>query len=256
VSVAPIVTDKDGRYVSGLKREQFSIFDEGVRQEIETFDSSDSALAAILVFDISGSMLVKMPDARHAAHRFLDALKPDDEVALYTFNSTLVDATDFTRDRAALHRAIDDARPNGETALYDATAAALKKLRPLKKRKAVVIFTDGEDNRSHLSVRQVVDMARASEVSIYAVAQGVDESKVLRVFLDRMAGETGGRSYFIGAIRNLPGVFQDIVTELKSQYFLTYTPTAHLVPHTWRKIEVKVNRQELTVRARKEYYVD
>jgi VWFA-related protein len=148
------------------------------------------------------------------------------------------------------------ARPDGETALYDVLAAALRRLKPLNRRKAIVVFTDGEDNRSRLSVDQVIAMARASEVSIYAVAQGQDESKTLRVFLDRIAEETGGRSFFIGHIHRLAETFSAIVTELRSQYFMTYVPAAGAKSQKWHEIQVRVARSDAQVRVKKEYFLE
>jgi VWFA-related protein len=254
VSIAPIVTDRSGRYVPGLTAKNFTVLDDGVPRRIETFDATDSPLSAVLVLDVSGSMLFKIEEARRSAHAFVDALKPEDEVGLLTFSSTAVGWVPFTRQREPLHSAIDATRTEGETALYDATGQALKRLKPSKRRKAVILFTDGEDNRSRLSVDQVIGMARASEVSIYSVAQGLDERTTLRAFLDQLADQTGGRSYFIGSIEKLPATFSQILRELKSQYFLTYTPRPGLRPRTWHRIEVKVNRPDLVVRARKEYF--
>jgi Ca-activated chloride channel homolog len=256
VTVAPIVTDRHGRYVPGLTVKNFTVLDDGQPRKIETFEAADSPLSAILILDVSGSMLTKIDDAKRAAHAFVEALKPKDEVGLMTFSTTVVGAIDLTKDRASLHEAIDTAQTQGETALYDVTAMALKKLRPLKRRKAVILFTDGDDNRSRLSVDQVVKMARASEVSIYSVAQGANESETLKVFLDRLAENTGGRSYFIGSIRKLSDTFREILTELASQYFLTYTPRLGLKPKSWHRIEVRVNKPDLVVRARKEYFFE
>jgi Ca-activated chloride channel homolog len=254
VSIAPIVTDRSGRYVPGLTVKNFTVFDDGHPRRIETFDATDSPLSAVLVFDVSGSMLYKIEEARRSAHAFVDALKPEDEVALLTFNSTVVGWVDFTRQREPIHAAIDASRTEGETALYDASGQALKRLKRSKRRKAVILFTDGEDNRSRLSVEQVIGIARASEVSIYSVAQGLDERTTLRAFLDQLADQTGGRSYFIGSIEKLSETFRKILKELKSQYFITYTPRPGLRPRTWHKIEVKVDRRDLVVRARKEYF--
>ena len=254
VSVAPIVTDRMGRYVPGLTAKNFTVLDDGVPRRIETFDATDSPLSAVLVLDVSGSMLYKIEEARRSAHAFVDALKLEDEVALLTFNSTVVGWVPFTRQREAIHSEIDASRTEGETALYDAAGQALKRLKPLKRRKAVVLFTDGEDNRSRLSVDQVIGIARASEVSIYAVAQGLDERTTLRAFLDQIADQTGGRSYFIGSIEKLSETFRKILKELKSQYYLTYTPRPGLRPRTWHRIEIKVDRPDVVVRARKEYF--
>ena len=253
ISLAPVVVDRSGRYVTNLTRADFTVLDEGQRQEIETFESS-GPLSLALLLDVSASMALKMTKARAAAHGLLDALKPEDEVSLMTFSTSLLGATPFSRDRAALHDALDEVRTQGETALYDATAAALKRLAPLRRRKAVLLFTDGEDNRSRLSVDRVVQMARASEVSVYAVAQG-EVPAGLRLYLDRLTEKTGGRSYAIADIQGLSGVYDKIVAELKSQYFLTYTPKSRLTPRTWRKVEVRA-KPGLTVRVKKEYLVE
>jgi Ca-activated chloride channel family protein len=255
VGISPIVTDRNGRSVPGLSQKDFTVFDNGQPQKIETFDSTDSPLALMLALDTSGSMLPRRDDARRAAHAFLEALKPEDEAGLCTFNSAIVETVDVTRDREALYAAIDQGRPEGETAIYDVTASALRRLKHLKRRKAVVLFTDVGDNRSRLSVNQVIDMARAAEVSVFSVALGADESKVPMVFLNRLAEETGGRSYFIRNIKKLPEVLRSILTDLKSQYFLTYTPE-NLKPHSRHLVLVRVNRPNVVVRARKEYLVD
>ena len=255
VGISPIVTDEKGRAVHGLTAKDFTVFEDGKPQRIETFEATDSPLSAILVLDISESMTPKLEDARRAAHAFVSALKPEDEIGLYTFNSTIVGAIDLTKNHATVHAAIDEARPAGETALYDVTAAALRRLKPIKHRKAVVLFTDGEDNQSRLSVAQVIEMARGSEVSIFSIAQGKDESKTLKVFLDRLADQTGGRCWFIGSIKKLNETFRQVVAELKSQYFLTYTPP--VIRHrSWHRIQVEVNRPSAVVRAKREYYME
>jgi Ca-activated chloride channel family protein len=253
VGLAPIVTDRSGRYLLGLSQADFTVSDDGRPQRIETFETVDSPLAAILVLDISASMQPKIDDATRAARAFVKALKPDDRVGLYTFNTGLVGSVDLTLDRKPVIAGIDAARTDGETALYDAIAAALRRLKPVRQRKAVVVFTDGEDNRSRFSLKQVIEMAQASEVSVYAVAEAA-ETSVLYQFLQRLANETGGRSYPIAHIRKLPGTFTAIVTELRSQYFLTYTPS-NRKPRSWHTIDVRVNRPGAVVRAKKKYFV-
>ena len=265
VGVSPIVTDRSGHPVPGLSQKDFTVLDNGQPQKIETFDSTDSPMALILALDTSGSMLARRDDARRAAHAFLDALKPADEVGLCTFNSTMVaprspdgtagDPLEVTRDHASVHAAIDGTRIEGDTALFDVAAAALRRLKHVKRRKAVVLFTDAVDNSSRLSVSQVIEMARLAEVSVFSVALGSDESKVPMVFLNRLAEETGGGAYFIRNIKKLPEVLRSILTDLKSQYFLTYTPQ-NLKPHSLHRVLVRVNRPNVFVRARKEYLVE
>jgi hypothetical protein len=185
VGVSPIVTDRSGNPVPRLSQKDFTVLDDGQPQKIETFDSTDSPMALILALDTSGSMLARRDDVRRAAHALLNALNPDDEVGLCTFNSAVVaapplsratagDTADVTRDRASVHAAIDRTRIEGDTALYDVTAAALRRLKHVKRRKAVVLFTDAVDNSSRLSVIQVIEMARVAEVSVFAVARGSD----------------------------------------------------------------------------------
>jgi len=132
---------------------------------------------------------------------------------------------------------------------------ALRKLRESSGRRAVVLFTDGEDNRSRMSVDQVVDLARATEASVFTVAQGSAEVRALLRGLDRLARETGGRAWFISSIKSLPDVFREVVTELENQYFLTFTP-ADQRPRTWHRVEVKTRKPGLTIRARKSFRID
>ena len=249
VSLSPIVTNSDGSYVRGLSREDFTLLVDGQGQEVETFEAVNSVLSVVLVLDVSSSMALKLRDARAAALEFLAALKPGDRVAVLTFASNVVGFTPFSTDRSAARQALEDARVNGETALYDAAATALRKLREASGRRTVVLFTDGEDNRSRMSIEQVIDLARTNEVSVFAVAQGVVEVHALLRGLDRLAEETGGRAWFISTIRKLPGAFREVVAELENQYFLTFTP-ADQRPKSWHKVEVRLNRPGLTVRAR------
>ncbi|HYN43196.1 MAG TPA: VWA domain-containing protein [Thermoanaerobaculia bacterium] len=255
VSLSPIVTDADGRYVRGLSREDFTLLVDGRSQEIETFEATNSSLSVVLVLDVSSSMSLKLRDARAAALEFLAALKPGDRAAVLTFASNVVGFTPFSTDRSAARQALEDAKVSGETALYDAAAVALRGLRQGSGRRAVVLFTDGEDNRSRMSIDQVIDLARTNEASVFAVAQGVAEVKALLRGLDRLAEETGGRAWFISTIRKLPGVFREVVAELENQYFLTFTPTDQR-PKSWHNVEVGTNRPGLTVRARKSFRIE
>ncbi len=253
IGLTPIVTDRAGRYVLGLKQADFAVFDDGKPQRIDTFDTVDSPLAAMLVLDVSESMRPKLDDTGRAARVFVQALKHDDRLGLLTFNSGVVASIDIELDRRKVLAALDAVAPSGDTALYDATAAALQRLKPARQRKALVLFTDGDDNRSRLSVDQVIEMARSSEVSVFAIAEGVPNPKTA-AFLEKMANETGGRSYSIESIASLPKTFAAIVEELHSQYYLTYTPGRRR-PKSWHSVDVKVSRSDLRVRAKKRYYI-
>jgi Ca-activated chloride channel family protein len=253
VALAPIVTDRSGRYILGLQKADFTVLDNGRPQQIDTFDAVDSPLAVVLVLDVSASMQPRLDEATRAARLFVQAVKPDDRVGLVTFSTGIVESVRLAHDRKPVLAALESARPEAETALYDAIAAALRQLKGVSQRKAVVVFTDGEDNHSRLSVDQVIDMARGSEVCIYAVAETASDAKLAQ-FLERLADETGGRSYPIAHVRKLPGTFSAIVKELRSQYFLTYTPSNRR-PHTWHSVDVRVNRPGVVARAKKRYRV-
>ena len=255
VTLTPIVTDGRRRYVPGLAKEDFSLLVDGRPQGIETFDAIDSKLSVVLVLDTSASMASKLGEMREAALALISSLKPADEVSLLTFSSNVVGLTPFTADKKAARVAIEDARVEGETALYDATAAALKKVRETKGRRAVIIFTDGEDNRSRISVEQVVEMARASEVTIFSVGQGVTDAGDLRRYLEQMTEETGGRAFFISTVKKLSEAFREVVAELQSQYLLTFTP-ADQAPRTWHKVELRLGRPDLTARVRRTYFLE
>lgn len=255
VSLSPIVTDSAGNYVKGLVKDDFGLVVDGKPQEVETFEAANSTLSVVLVLDVSASMALKLREARAAALEFLSAMKPGDRAAVLTFASNVVGFTPFSTDRGPARAALEEARVSGETALYDAAAVALRRLREQSGRRAVVLFTDGEDNRSRLSIDQVVDLARANEASVFAVAQGVAEAKQLLRGLSRLAEETGGRAWSISSIRGLPGAFAEVVKELESQYFLTFTP-ADQRPKSWHKVDVKMKRPGLSVRARKSFRID
>lgn len=255
VSLSPILTDPGGRYVRGVAREAFVLSVDGREQGIETFEEVNSALSVVLVVDVSMSMTLKLAEVRKAAFELLAALKPGDQAAVLTFSSNVVGFTPFSTDKSRAREALERAKLEGETALYDATGVALRRLKDVGGRRAVVLFTDGEDNRSRMSVDRVVDLARSSEACVFAVGQGVDERKPLVRALGRMAEETGGRAWFVSTVEKVSGVFRQVVAELENQYFLTFTPSDQR-PGTWHQIGLKVTRPDLKVRARKSFLID
>lgn len=255
VSLSPIITDPGGRYVRGVAREEFVLLVDGREQKIETFEEVNSPLSVVLVVDVSMSMVPKFTEVRKAAFELLSALKPGDQAAVLTFSSNVVGFTAFATDKSRSREALERAKLEGETALYDATGVALRRLKDVGGRRAVVLFTDGEDNRSRMSVDRVVDLARASEACVFAVGQGVDERKPLVRALGQMAEETGGRAWFVSTAEKVSGAFRQVVAELENQYFLTFTPSDQR-PGTWHQIVLKVTRPGLKVRARKSFLID
>ena len=177
VSVNATVTDSNGHFVPGLRAEDFTIFEDGEHQTITQFESERVPVSLGIVLDTSGSMAgEKMDAARAALRRFVyDLLSPGDEMFLYRFDSQPILVEGWTEDRARLMRGLGSVRPGGGTALYDAVADAV----PLagegsRRKKALVVISDGNDTNSELEVDELQQMIRESEVMVYAI--GIDAS--------------------------------------------------------------------------------
>jgi Mg-chelatase subunit ChlD len=151
VTVPVIASDRDGRYVPDMRREDFSILEDGVKQEIVFFATVDEPFHVVLMLDTSASTQEKLGQIQSAANAFLSQLKSEDRVKVISFDDSIHNLCDFTNDRGELRRAIDQTRPGQGTKLYDAVTLALRELRPIKGRKSIVLFTDGVDMHSDTS---------------------------------------------------------------------------------------------------------
>ncbi len=252
------ISDNDGRTVSGLKQTQFKIFEDGKEQKIDFFQSEETPFAAIILLDTSGSMEQRVSMARSAAINFLDGLRADDVAAIYNFDSKVSLVQEFSNSRDITHR-IFDLKADGYTALNDAVYQAAQELgkRP-EKRKAIIVLSDGADNKSGRSADKVLKAALAENVTIYtvdmsAIDTGGRERMQSQGALKNFAEKSGG--YFVAtpggaAMRD---AFKGIVEELGVQYTLGYQPSNTKKDGKWRKIEVRVARPNLNIRTRKGY---
>ena len=257
------VTDKSGQYVKGLKASDFKVYEDGVEVQpkmISSFSLQESPYAAVVLLDSSGSMEARFSLARSAAIRFLDGLRPEDVAAVYKFDSKVERVQEFSggRDLAPMAYAI---RAKGMTTLNDAVVEAAKTLadRP-EPRKAIVILSDGMDTFSKASAEKAVESALAVGATIY----GVDMSSLeiagttrrqSAASLKSFAEKTGGRFIETPGGPALRDAFTGIANELGQQYTLTYRPLNKSRDGKWRKLEVKVSREDLTVRTRKGYRI-
>jgi Ca-activated chloride channel homolog len=257
------VTDKSGQYVKGLKASDFKVYEDGVEVQprmISSFSLQESPYAAVVLLDSSGSMEARFSLARSAAIRFLDGLRPEDVAAVYKFDSKVERVQEFSggRDLAPMAYAI---RAKGMTTLNDAVVEAAKTLadRP-EPRKAIVILSDGMDTFSKASAEKAVESALAVGATIY----GVDMSSLeiagttrrqSAASLKSFAEKTGGRFIETPGGPALRDAFTGIANELGQQYTLTYRPLNKNRDGKWRKLEVKVSREDLTVRTRKGYRI-
>lgn len=255
------VMDAQGKYVHGLRRSDFKIFEDGREQPAElisTFSVEETPFAAAILLDTSGSMESRMSLARSAAIRFLDRLRPDDVAAVYKFDADIEKVQDFSpsRDLAPM---VFGLRARGMTSLNDAIVRAANDLsqRP-EIRRAIVVISDGMDTRSSASADKALHQALAAQATIYTVDMsapnvrnpaGQQNVAVLRNF----AVKSGGRFIATPGGQALREAFAGIIEELSNQYTIGYRPTNRTRDGKWRAIEVKLSRPELSARTRKGY---
>jgi len=255
------VTDKAGQYVKALKLSDFKIYEDGVEvpaNMITSFSLQEAPYAAVVLLDSSGSMEARFSLARSAAIRFLDGLRPEDVAAVYRFDSKVERVQEFSggRDLAPIAYAI---RAKGMTTLNDAIVEAANTLasRP-EQRKAIVILSDGVDTYSKATSDKAVESALAVGASIFAVDMsqveiGGSARQQAAASLKAFAEKTGGRFIATPGGPALREAFTGIAEELGHQYAVSYRPINQKRDGKWRTLEVKVQREDLTVRTRKGY---
>ena len=255
------VTDKGGQYVKALKKSDFKIYEDGVEvtpDMISSFSVHESPYAAVVLLDSSGSMESRFALARSAAIRFLDGLRPEDVAAVYRFDSKVERVQEFSggRDLAPIAYAI---HAKGMTTLNDAIVEASKTLaeRP-EQRKAIVVLSDGMDTFSKASSSKAVESALAVGATIYAIDMSSleiagSERQQSAASLRGFAEKTGGRFVATPGGPAMRDAFTQIAEELGHQYTIAYRPVNKKHDGKWRTLEVKVARDDLTVRTRKGY---
>jgi len=253
VQVTVTVTDDRGRFVGGIPRASFRIFEDGKPQTITYFVSADVPLELIVAVDISGSMTPSMPKLKKAVKDFLASVPSRDQVTLLGFNDNVFALTRKTTDPAERARAVDRLAPWGATALYDVILRGIDMLGRQTGRKAFVVFTDGEDQGSHVTIEEVERRLQASDVTLYMIGQGRGLSQdYLKKVMHRLTVPTGGRVFTTDSVDELHGAFEELLEELSNQYLLGYPPTNTKRDDTWREIKVEVDGHK-GVRARQGY---
>ena len=266
VSLNVTVQDAAGHYVTDLEQDDFSIFEDGSKQEVTFFNRRQQPIALSLLLDSSASMEDKLEDLQVAAKSFVKRLKPNDIAQVIDFDSRVEIRQTFTGNLAELEGAIGKTAAGGSTSLHNAIYIALKELKKVRavneddvRRQALVVFSDGEDTSSLISFDEVLDLAKRSETGIYTIAlRGVDtQTKGFReaeFVMRQLAQETGGRSFFPSRIDELGAVYAQIADELASQYTIGYTSKNPRRDGAFRRIVVQTNRQGLTPRTKKGYF--
>lgn len=254
IQVTASVTDEHGRFVRGLKQDDFRVFENDVPQRIQGFKAENIPLEIVVAVDMSGSMVDAMPQVKRSVKRFLQALRPQDQKTLMAFNDNLVTLAGPTVDAATRIKSVDRLAAWGGTALYDVIATSMENLGKKTGRRALVVFSDGEDQSSHIPLEAAEARVEASDAVIYSIGQGRGTRvPSLKAILERLAKVSGGRAFFTESTDGLDEAFTEIIEELANQYLIGYAPPHPARDGTWRRITVKTTNDRLHVRARQGY---
>jgi VWFA-related protein len=255
------VTDRKGNLVTDLTKEDFEIVEDGAPQALRHFargvDDTTPAMHLGLMLDASGSMLADMKLAQTAAIKFLNMLPAAEDITLVDFDTQVRITRYPQRDFARLVERIRQRKPEGWTALYDALGTYLHGAAEQDGRKVLVMYTDGGDTRSALRFSETLTLLKASQVTVYAIGL-VDRTgsarMQLQMTLRQIAETTGGQAFFPSAMRDVETAYEQVLAEINGQYHLGYVSSNPAADGAWRKVEIKVTRDDLRVRTRKGYF--
>ncbi len=246
VLVPVTITDPMNRLVTGLDKDNFTVFEGKSQQEIKSFSSEDAPVSLGVIFDMSGSMSSKIERAREAVVEFFKTANPQDEFFMITFADKPEEVSDFTSSIEDIQGKLVYTVPKGRTALLDAIYLGVSKMRHAKfPKKAMLIISDGGDNHSRYTEGEIKSMVKEADVLIYAVGIydhyfPTEEEKLGPALLSEVTELTGGRAFTIDNPNDLADVATKIGIELRNQYVLGYRPTNPTRDGKWRKIKVKL----------------
>ncbi len=252
------VFDSASKAVGGLRQEQFTVLENGVKQNISYFSAADTPFAAVILIDTSGSMQSRISMARAAAINFLDGLRESDNVAIYRFASKVDIVQEFSGSRD-VSESLFDIKADGMTALHDAISKAAQELKKRdERRRAIIVISDGADTISGSSADKALKAAMSADALIYtvdmsAIETGGKERMQNQGVLRNFAEKSGGKFIAAPGGAALRQAFKGIVEELGLQYTIGYEPINQQKDGKWRAIELKVSRPNLTIRTRKGY---
>jgi Ca-activated chloride channel family protein len=258
VPVYATVVDSGGRLVPDLEQTDFTVLDNGKPAEIALFSNESQPFTAVVMLDTSASMTANLKLLNRAAEQFLLRLLPSDRAQVGAFNDKIQLSGTFTNDRDELIGALDDLYFGNPTRLNDAIATSLDVLKGVDGRRVVLVFTDGEDTSSRIGFKTVMERARDEEVMVYSIGLESEYFNGMRVVrsrpsrdLRRISDETGGGYFELQRTDDLAPTFTRVAQELRSQYLIGFAPA--VLDNRVHKLEVKVNKPGMTVRARKSY---
>ena len=265
VNLVFTATDKHGRFIKDLKQDDIKILDDAKQvTRIRSFSSqTDLPLQVALLIDASNSVRDRFKFEQEAAIEFLNQIvRPSyDKAFVVGFDATPEVTQDFTDNSESLAKGVRSLRPGGGTAMYDAIYFAcrdklLKAPRSGQVRRAVIVLSDGDDNLSHVSREEAIDMAQRADAIIYTISTNISGTKSKSdKILERMSDATGGRTFFPFKIQDVADAFTEIQDELRSQYLVSYTPPDLIADGSFRPLEITaLGQRSLHVRSRKGYF--
>lgn len=261
VNLSVRVVDRLNRPINNLSQRDFTVYEDGVRQNIDFFSVSEVPTNYALVIDNSGSLRQQINEVIEAGKIIIGTNRPEDETSVIRFVSSekIEIVQDFTADQTYLNDSLENLYvEGGRTAIIDAVYLATERVTnyekddPGRKRRALILVSDGEDVSSYYSQKQLFDLLKESDVQIFTVGfvrglsdQGGFFTKSMqskaRSFMESLANETGGKAYFPESVAELPGIARDIASEMRMQYSIGYIPTNDSEDGTYRNIRVVVN---------------
>jgi Ca-activated chloride channel family protein len=267
VSLNITVLDQQQHYLTDLESRDFTILEDGARQDITYFNRMSLPIALSLLIDTSASMEQRLTIAQDAAVGFAKKLRPQDLAQVVDFDTRVEVLQGFTADTTALEAAIRNTQAGGSTAMFNALYISLKELAKIRPRteddvhrRAVVVLSDGEDTSSLVTYDEVLDLAKRSATTIYAIGLQSRDNGLSKGFkeaeyvLRQLATETGGRAFFPQRPEDLAGIYGVIADELASQYVIGYASSNQKRDGSWRRLTVQVNRTGTTARTKRGYF--
>lgn len=271
VVVHASVYDKSGHFVGGLKKENFTLFEDGVVQSIASFNQEDVPVSLGILIDTSGSMRSKIDMVGRAALEFIRASNPDDEVFLIGFNDEVELLEDYTNDIDLITDSLDNIIVTGGTALYDAVYLGIQKAaKGVKPKKAIVVISDGEDRDSYYKLEELVSKVQEEDAQVYSIgfvnptpdkglfgrwSKSVPEKA--REAMQKISEETGGKAFFPEKIGEMSSIVSSIAHELRNQYSIGFVSSNPSRDGSWRRLKVVLDRKDASgyhVRSRAGYF--
>ena len=264
------VIDQNNTPVMNLKKEDFSVYEDKVKQTVDNVSREEVPVSFGLVIDTSGSMRTKLQTVSDASVSLIKQMRVDDEAFVATFKAEPELVQDFTADRRELEDAISELYTSGGTALLDAIIATADyaQEKGKRRRKALVVISDGLEKNSSVKEKEVMEAIKEDEVQVYLVGFideemeekslfGKSPAKKAKELLSRIADDSGGRAYFPKDISEIPAIAAQIAKDLRTQYVVSYYPTNDKRDGTFRNVQVSVNSQgsrKMIARTRRGYY--